>query len=160
MKQALEAVAKVVGINLEEAAKITRKQPLFNEEIHIEEELINLEEAIKTYHVAAVTLKQYPKMQKHARGERRLIMVHCIGLISRMIKGHKLPREYTEQDTQFAIHKLVSLLVNDAQKLGYKLHKSEIEKMVPYMTFWQKYQFGSLDFNPMPSLRLIWQKLV
>jgi len=69
MKQALTAVASVANVDIRRAALSTRRQPLFNEEIHIEEELINLEEAIKHYHLAAQTLKKYPEMRRHTLKE-------------------------------------------------------------------------------------------
>ncbi len=160
IKPALRAVAQVVGVDTKQAAKVIRRQPLFDEEIPLEEELINLEETIKSYHVAFATLKNYPAMRQHAKKERRLIMMHCIGLVSRMLKGLKLPREYTAKDIEFAVHKLVSLLVDDAQSVGYKIDDSLLKCMRPYMSWRQQLSTAKPGTRLDLFFRLTMQKLL
>ena len=160
MKVALKAVASVANINIGQATQITRRQPLFDEEIHIEEELINLEEAIDSYHLAAPTLKEYPDMRRQALRERRAILTHCVGLIARMLHKQPLPREYTPADTQFAIQKLVRLLVKDARKVGYQLNNKQLEAMRPYMNWQQQFNYREWTLNPLDYLSSLLRKLV
>jgi len=160
MESALKAVARVVSVDINQAMKFSRRQPLFNEEIHIEEELINLEEAIKSFHIAYPTLKKYPHMRRNAIRERRQIITHRIGMAARMLRGRPLPRDYTERDTEFVIHKLVNLVVGDAQAVGYRIDDYSFEKMKPHLSFRLKFATGSLSLNPSPYLRSAMQKLL
>ncbi len=160
MRQALKAVASLTNVNIKQAATTVRKQPLLNEEIHIEEELINLEEAIKHYHIAAPTLKQYPDMRRHTLKERRDILVHCVGLIARMMGRQKLPRSYSKDDTEHAVRKLVQLIIHDAQKVGYEIPRKQLEAMRPYMNWRQGFAYREWTFNPVDHAADLFRRLV
>lgn len=153
------AIARVVRVDLNESLKVERLQPLFKEEIHIEEELINLEEAIKTYHIALPTLMKYPDMHRHQIKERRQIMTHCIGLVFRMLQKRKLPRNYTAKDTNFAVQKMVNLIVTDAHKVGYQIEDQSLEDMKPHMNLKSKLLTGKITWLPFSNLISVWQKI-
>lgn len=147
MKLALKAVAKLADIKINEAENTNRRNPLFNEEIHIEEELINLEEAISSYHLASDTLKHYPQMRLHILKERRQILKHCIGLISRMQKGRELPRKYDSKDIETATRKLVSLVVEDAKKANYEIDKQMMDVFKPHLQGKQRFGYKFRQAN-------------
>jgi hypothetical protein len=153
LKSALKAIAKHTGVNIREAVSVTRVDGIFEEEIHIEDELIRLEEVIKNYHLAKDTVKDYPTMRKHLLHERRAILKHCIGLITRMMLGRPLPRPYTDQDTQMAMKQLVRLVVLDARLSGYELDREILNVLAPLMSLSQRRYFGVLSYNPFNYLK-------
>lgn len=154
MKLVLKAIAKYAGINLHEAVRTKRYNPLFEEEAQIEEELIRLEELVYNYHLAAETLRTYPKLRRHILRERRDILKHCVGLIARMMIGLNLPRSYTQEDTKDALKRLVRIVVADA-KLGEQyIDDAVIKRLGPLMSFRQRWQFGLLTYNPIKLLRM------
>lgn len=133
-KLALKGVAKVTRINMQTAVKSTRKNPLLDTELHIDEELINLKELLDTFHTAGETLKDYPAMRSHILHERRSIMQHCIGLITRMLYGKKLPHEYTEADIDFAVRRLVQLVVSDSKRAGQLIDRDIMATFQPFLS--------------------------
>jgi len=139
-KLALKGVAKVTRIDLNKAARTTRQNPLLESEIHIDEELINLKETLDSYHTAGETLKAYPTMRSHLLRERRTIMQHTIGLIARMLQGKKLPHDYTREDIDYAVKRLVSLVVNDSRRTGMHIDNDVMDVFRPFMTMRQRMQ--------------------
>ncbi len=149
-KIALRAVARVAGIKISEAVRFKRYNPLFGEELHIDEELINLEEALRSYQKATETIDNYPKIRKHLLRERKAILKHCLGLVARMLYGHRLPREYQPRDINYAIRKITQLLVDDARQTGYTLTASTIEALRPFMSWRQRFAYREVA-NPLPQ---------
>jgi len=134
-KIALRAVARLTHINLGQATMVVRHNPLLGDEIHIEEELINLEEAINTYRMASGTLDQYPQMRIQLIREKRLILKHCLGLVVRMIHGNSLPREYNESDTSRAAKRLVQLVVADILRSGVAIEDEILDAVKPCISW-------------------------
>jgi len=132
-KHAVTAVARLTRINLHEAVVVQRKSPVLGEEIHIEEELINLAEAVKVYRLALPTFKQYPNLRPHLHQEKRLILKHCLGLIVRMLMGKQLPRRYTAEDISESIKKLVRIIVEDIRRSGYKFDAETRRVFEPFL---------------------------
>jgi len=137
-KLALKAVAGLSRIDIRTAAKTTRHNPIMDTEIHIEEELINLKETLDSYHAAGGTLRRYPKIRLHVLKERKIILQHCIGLVERMLRGGRLPYSYTTQDIDYAVRRLVQLVVDDARKTGRKIDEDIIEIFRPFMSVRQR----------------------
>jgi hypothetical protein len=161
LKQALHAIADLTRVNVKDATKFTRKHPLWGEEIHIEEELINLEEAFASAASATASLREYPKMRAPMIKEQRAIIVHCVGMIARMTKGTQLPREYSQQDVQLAITKLVRLIVQEAIRVGKKIDDVILEAIKPYLSFGQRMALHQWsEFSPRLELKLLKQRLV
>jgi hypothetical protein len=142
-KIALRAVARLTHINLGQATMIVRHNPLLGDEIHIEEELINLEEAINTYRMAADTLDQYPHMRIQLIREKRLILKHCLGLVVRMIHGNALPREYDENDTSRATKRLVELVVADIHRSGVAIDDDILKAVRPCISLRTRLGFAA-----------------
>src|SRR5687767_2020329 len=82
---ALKAISQLTRIDVQEAAQTVRRNPLLDEEIHIDEELINLEEAFNIYKTAGKDLRNYPHVRKHMMREQYFILKHTIGLVCRMM---------------------------------------------------------------------------
>ena len=137
-KLALKAIAQLTHVDIANAVHVVRTNPLLEDEINIEEELINLQESLHGTYAAGDTLYQYPAMQQHVVAERRLILKHCIGLIARMLHGKSLPRPYNQEDTIQALRKLVQLIVEDAQRTGKRLDAEAIRMLKPFMSFRQR----------------------
>ncbi len=138
LKLALKAIARLGRIDVKSAAKITRQNPLLETEIDIGEELINLQESLDTYHTAGDTLRDYPTMQTYFRQERETILQHCIGLVSRMLGGHRLPYPYTARDVDHAVRRLIQLLVEDSRRTGRRIDVDIMEVFRPFMTVRQR----------------------
>lgn len=137
-KAALKAIAKITRIDLMSAIKTKRHNPILDTEIHIEEELINLQESLDSYYTAGETLREYPKMYAHISREKRAIMKHCIGLVVRMMHGRKLPRQYTKQDVDYALRRLVQLIVLESRRAGRRIDDDIMEIFRPYLTMRQR----------------------
>lgn len=137
----LKAVARLTHVDIRDAVSIVRKNPILGDEIHIEEELINLEEAISTYHLAGSSLDAYPDMKQHLLREKRLVLKHCIGLIARMIQGKELPRAYTVVDVNNAVRRLVRLVVRDAERANIRIDDEVMRVMHPLLSFRQRFAY-------------------
>jgi hypothetical protein len=137
-KLALKGVAKVTHINIQTAVRTVRQNPLIESEIHIDEELINLKESLDAYHAAGATLKDYPSIRAHILHERRTIMQHCIGLVVRMLYGKRLPHDYNENDIDYAVRRLVRLVVIDARRAGLRIDRDIMEVFQPFLTVRQR----------------------
>lgn len=137
-KLALKAIAKLTQIDIQAAAKTTRYNPILDSEIHIDEELINLQESIDTYHTAGDTLQKYPKVRAHILRERCTILKHCIGLIERMLRGRKLTHTYSPEDIDYAVRRLISLIVADARRADQRIDDEIMEVLRPFMTLRQR----------------------
>jgi len=146
-RHALKAIAGLTRVNVREAVKVQRRSPVLNEEIHIEEELINLEEAVKTYRIALPTLKQYPAMRPHLQQEKRLILQHCIGLIVRMLLKKPLPRHYTTEDISRAITKLVRIIVEDIRRNGFDFDVETRRIFEPFLDLKLKLMLSETRWN-------------
>lgn len=142
MTTELKAVAQFANTDLETAVASTRTHPLWEEEIHIEEELINLQEAFETHAAADQSLARYPQMRRYLLREQRNILRHCIGLIARMQKGRRLPRQYDQQDTEYALTKLIRLLVGEALRVNKQIDDEILEILSPFLTLRQRLQLG------------------
>jgi hypothetical protein len=163
VKQALEAIAKITDIDIEQAAAMCRRHPLFDEEIHIEEELINLEEAVKAYTVAieSKALKHYPHLRRHLLVDCRLTLVHTIGLVVRMLRKQDLPRKYSEDDIKFAIHKIVRLVIADARRTNRRLNDEIINATRPFMSLKQQLIFRQEhSLNPLGYIRILQRLMI
>ncbi len=160
MKNALKKLAELSAVDLQRAVRTTRNHPLWNEEIHIEEELINLDETLATARVAQDTLQEYPHMRRHLLREQRAILVHSVGLVARMIKGEQLPRTYTEADTMYALTRLTRLLVDEAVRVGRKIDQDVIDTLKPFLSLRQRKQLGEWgSFSPRLYAQLAHRRL-
>lgn len=138
MKIALKAAAQLADINIRSAATTVRHNALFDEEIHIEEELINLEEVLAARTVAQGSLSSYPKVRRHMMQERKEVMEHCVGLIIRMLQGKRLPRRYSEKDTEYALTRLVRMIVDEARRIEKEIDQDVMDVIRPFLSFKQK----------------------
>jgi hypothetical protein len=138
LKSVVWAAAQLTRIDPVIAVKSRRHNPILDTEIHIEEELINLKESIESYNAAGETLRQYPKMDAHISREKRAILKHCIGLTVRMLHGRALPRPYTRSDIEYAVRKLVQLIVFEAKAQDKKLDDEVLARFRPYLTVRQR----------------------
>ncbi len=134
----IRAIAKLTHIDLVSAIKSKRMSPILDSEIHIEEELINLKESLDSYYTAGETLRQYPRMYSHISREKRAILKHCIGLVVRMMHGRALPRPYSKQDVDYAVRRLVQLIVLEAQKAGRRIDDDVLAVLRPYLSVRQR----------------------
>jgi hypothetical protein len=160
LKQALRAIADLTRVNVREATHFTRMHPLWGEEIYIEEELINLAEAFESAASATESLRDYPKMRLPIIKEQRAILTHCVGMIARMTKGKQLPREYTDQDVQLAVTKLVRLIVGEAMRVGKKIDDEILKSIKPYLSFSQRMHLHQWsEFSPRLELQLLKQRV-
>jgi hypothetical protein len=139
-KLALRAIAKLTRVDIQSATATVRVNPIMDSEIHIEEELINLKESLDSYHQAAPTLRRYPNIRLHVVRERRLILQHCIGLVERMLAGRKLPYSYTRKDIDYAVRRLVQLIVDDCRHTGRGIDEDIMEIFKPFMSVRQRIQ--------------------
>jgi hypothetical protein len=135
---ALKAIAKLTRIDIRSAEQTTRQNPILESEIHIEEELINLQESLDTYYTAGDTLRSYPKIRSHFLQERESILKHCIGLVERMLHGRKLPYSYTAGDVDHAIKRLVQMVVEDSRRTGRRIDRDIMDIFLPFMTVRQR----------------------
>jgi hypothetical protein len=141
-KLALKAVAKQTDIDIRDATKTKRHNPIMDQEIHIEEELINLQETQESYYTAGETLSEYPKIQSHMLNEHRTILQHCIGLTERMLHGRKLPYSYTTADVDHAVRRLVGLIVEDSRRKGQRIDGDVMDILKPFMSVRQRVRMG------------------
>jgi hypothetical protein len=144
-KSALKAIAKITHIDLVSALQSKRHNPILDTEIHIEEELINLKESLDTYYAAGETLQKYPAVHLHVAREKRAILKHCIGLVIRMMHGRTLPRPYTKQDIDYAVRRLVQLIVEEARRAGKRIDDDIMAIFRPYLSVRQRLVLR--DFN-------------
>jgi hypothetical protein len=158
LKLALKAVAKLANVNMSEAANTIRRHPLLEEEIHIEEELINLQEALNSSEIASETLHRYPAVRKHIIAEQRAILKHSIGMIDRMLQNRRLPRQYTQQDVQFSMRKLIRLLVGEAHRVNKEIDEDILEIIKPHLSWRQRLSYVSLPL-PLSPLSFVFRKL-
>lgn len=137
-KAALRAIARLAHIDIASAVQTTRHNPILDSEVHIEEELINLQESLDSYYAAGDTIHKYPQMYQHLAQERRQILKHCLGLIVRMMHGKRLPRPYHKEDVDYAVKRLVQLVVEEARRAGKRLDQKTVEIFRPYLTVRQR----------------------
>jgi hypothetical protein len=154
LKQALTALADLVRVNITDASKATRQHGLWEEELHIEEELINLEEAFATNIAAQQSLRDYPAMRLNLIREQRAILTHCIGLLARMTQGTRLPRSYSQRDSIEAMKRLTRLIVNEALRVKKSINREVLVDLKPYMTRRQRLSFDDLGKPDQRILRL------
>lgn len=160
MKNALAAMAKLANVNLVQAESIVRQNPILGEEIYIEEELINLEESLATSRAAEESLKNYPKLHHHIVREQRLMLKHCFGQLIRMSQGRRLPRKYSDKDTQYALGKLIQLLVNEALSGGKYIDDEILTTIKPFLTVRQRRILGEWhSFSAKMYLQIMQHKL-
>ncbi|HET6924703.1 MAG TPA: hypothetical protein VFH39_02655 [Candidatus Saccharimonadales bacterium] len=132
-KHALSAVAKLTHVDLHEAVAVQRTSPLLNEEIPLEEELINLEEAVKTYRLAMPNFQRYPKMRTHLHQEKRLILKHCLGLMMRLLMKRPMHGAASSSDAGRAISRLVQIIVEDIRRNGIRLDTETKRIFEPFL---------------------------
>ncbi len=155
MKRELLAVAKMANVNIQEAAGIVRRNPLLGEEIHIDEELINLEEAVAATR-ASEDLHEYPVVRQHLIRDQRQMLKHCIGQIARMIHGRRLPRQYSQQDTIQALTRLIRLLVDEKLQRGKQIERSTLQIVEPFLSLSQRRNLGEWkSFSPRLQAQVI-----
>jgi hypothetical protein len=139
-KRALKTVARLAHVDLVSAVRTTRFNPLLESEINVDAELINLKESIESYYSAGESLRDYPQIYEHISQEKREILKHCFGLVTRMLLGKKLPLPYTREDTDFALRRLVQLIVGEARYAGKRLDQEMINIFRPYLSLRQRLQ--------------------
>jgi hypothetical protein len=160
VKQALKAAAKLANVDLQTAATTVRQNPILGEEIHIEEELLNLEEALATNRAAEDSLKDYPTLHNHIVREQRLMLKHCFGQAVRMLQGRRLPRKYSSKDIEYAISKLIQILIGEAIRVGKHIDKEILETVKPFLTMRQRYELGEWNsISPRLYMQLARHKL-
>lgn len=135
---ALRAIARLAQIDIGSAAVTIRQNPILESEIHIEEELINLQESLDTYYTAGDTLRSYPKIRTYFLLERDAILRHCIGLTVRMLRGRRLPYSYNAADIDHAIRRMIQLIVEDCRRTGRRIDHDMMEIFKPFMTVRQR----------------------
>lgn len=149
MKKALVAMARLANVNLVQAQSIIRNNPILGEEIYVEEELINLEESLAGSRAAEYSLRGYPKMHRDIVREQRLMLKHCFGQIVRMLQGRRLPRQYSDKDTQYALSKLIQLLIDEALRAGKHIDDEILTTIKPFLTIRQRYELKEWSsFSP------------
>jgi hypothetical protein len=150
MSMLITTIAKLARIDPDKAGKAIRRHPVFGDEIHIDEELINLREAMQHYIDAGKAVKQYPAVEKHLRNEVKTIFTHCIGLVQRMIDGKPLPHSYTNDDIDAAIKQLIRILVDVGLANGrlQMCSRRIVAMLEPYMTFRQRSRLQESRFAP------------
>lgn len=137
-KAALKAVSRLTRIDLITAVRTKRHNPILDSEIHIGEELINLQESLDSYYAAGETLQQYPKVRSHIAREKQVILKHCIGLIVRMMHGRALPYAYSQKDIEYSVRKLVQLVFEEARRTGKRIDDETIEIFKPFLSLRQR----------------------
>jgi len=145
LNQALHAVAKLANINLGQAEKVVREHPILGEEIHIDEELINLEESLASNRAANHSLKEYPKLYRHIVREQRQMLKHCFGQLTRMMQGRRLPRKYSDKDTEYALGKLIQILIGEALRIGKPIDSETLNVVKPFLTLRQRKELGEWE---------------
>lgn len=146
-KLALKAIAKFSRIDINAAAQTTRRNPILDSEINIDEELINLKESLDSYYVAGDTLRSYPTIRQHFLHERQAILQHCIGLVERMLRGRRMQYAYTAADIDHAIRRLIHLLVEDARRTGRRIDTDIMDIFVPFMSIRQRVAMRQWHMN-------------
>lgn len=136
--QTLRAIAKLTQIDLVAAIKSKRHNPILDSEIHIEEELINLQESVSSLVAAGDTVHKYPKMYSYISREKKDITRHCIGLVARMMYGKALPRPYTKADIDHALRRLVQLIVLETRRAGRQIDADLMVIFRPFLTVRQR----------------------
>jgi hypothetical protein len=144
-KAALKTIAKLSHVNVREAVNAVRKNPLLGDEIHIDEELINLEEAMHSYRLATENLIHYPTIKAHLHREKRDILKHCFGLIIRMVYNKRLPHAYDINDTRRAIRRLVQLVVEDMRRSKMQIDQTSVDILFPLLNVRQRLQYGNMS---------------
>jgi hypothetical protein len=137
-RRVIRAMARLTHIDPEVALSSKRHNPILDREIHIEEELINLKESLESLATASDSLRDYPKMYQYIAREKRAIMKHCFGLVVRMMHGWALPRPYTKDDIDFAVRRLIQLIVSEAQRAGKRLDEDVLDAFRPFLTVRQR----------------------
>lgn len=137
-KAALREVARLTRIDLLSAVRTKRHNPILDSEIHIEEELINLQESLDSMYAAGDTLEAYPQIKSHISREKNHITKHCMGMILRMMHGRSLPHPYTQEDIEFAVRKLVQLVVDEARRTGKRIDDDMMEVFKPFLSVRQR----------------------
>lgn len=137
-RSVIRAIARLTRIDPVVATRSKRHNPILDSEIHIEEELINLQESIDSLATAGDTIKEYPQVYSYISREKRAITKHCIGLVVRMMQGRTLPRPYTKDDIDYALRRLVQLIVSEAQTSGKPIDDSQMALFRPFLTVRQR----------------------
>jgi hypothetical protein len=137
-RSVIRAIARLTHIDPVLAMRSKRHNPILDSEIHIEEELINLQESIESLVSAGDTIKEYPKVYSYISREKRAITKHCIGLVVRMLHGRALPRPYTKDDIDFALRRLVQLIVCEAERAGKRIDDDLMAVFRPFLTVRQR----------------------
>lgn len=137
-RSVIRAIARLTRIDPVVATRSKRHNPILDSEIHIEEELINLQESIDSLATAGDTLKEYPKVYAYVSREKRAITKHCIGLVVRMLHGRTLPRPYTRDDIEYALRRLVQLVVFEARRAGKRIDDDQMALFRPFLTVRQR----------------------
>lgn len=137
-RSVVRAIARLTHIDPVAATRSKRHNPILDSEIHIEEELINLQESLDSLATAGDTLKEYPKVYSYISREKRAIMKHCLGLVIRMLHGRTLPRAYTKDDIDFAMKRLVQLIVLEAERAGKRIDEDLMAVFRPFLTVRQR----------------------
>ena len=156
VKIEIRALSRIVGIDVDDAEKTIRKNPLFGDEIHINEELINLDESLKHYLAAAPTLKKYPKLEKHLKQELKSILTHCLGLIVRMSRRRSVPFSYDEDTVKWSVTRLCRTIVDGAiyARKARRLDRDAVEVLYPLLSVKQRAYFGGGSaFGPLSYVR-------
>jgi hypothetical protein len=147
----IRTIAKLTHIDLVSAIKSHRHNPILDSEIHIEEELINLKESFDAYYTSEESIRKYPKMHAHVAEEKRDILKHCLGLVVRMMHGKQLPRPYTKADLDFAVRRLVQLIVDETRRAGKQLDDDVMAVFRPYLSVRQRVALREFNFDKVTS---------
>ncbi|GAC1392470.1 MAG: hypothetical protein NVSMB46_08450 [Candidatus Saccharimonadales bacterium] len=160
MKIALKAVAKIAEIDYTVATHSTRKNPLFNQEFQIEEELINLKESLETYEAVTEALDDYPKLKRHMIREQKAIVKHSVSLLSRMVQGTRMEHDYSERDIVVGLTRLVRLIIDEALRLEKTIDAELITTLRPFLSFRQRLSLREWhDFNVSGYAKMFLYKL-
>jgi hypothetical protein len=150
-------LARLTGVDIEKAAQVVRKHPVYGDEIHIDEELINLHETAEHYLQTLGSLKSYPTMEIHLKKELQAMTFHCLGMLWRMIKGQKLPLEYDERDLKYGVRELTRALIEIVQKTGKSklVDAKAYTTLYPFMTLKQRHRFEKKKSIIVSRLRVL-----
>lgn len=138
MKHALKAIADVYHIELHEAAQYRRQNPLIGDEIQIEQELVNLEEAMQAYWSARGAFTKYPQIHQHLAIERHQALKHCIGLLVRMLKQEPLRHPYEQKDIALALRRLARLVCDELKAAGREMDRKTVHVLAPLLSWRQR----------------------
>ncbi len=157
IKQVIETLIKLAGLEAGKIDGIIRRHPLFGNEIHIDEELSNLTDSLDLYLRNQKSMKEYPAISKHTRSELQASLNHCLSILWRMAHGEKLGYAYNEKYLRNIIKEVTRVMVEAVQLTNnHKLISGDAYKLLyPLMTLNQRRRFQTKQAPIVAYLRVL-----